>query len=44
MFEAKLQSFDEQADPSKGAERVDRLRVELARRKLDGFVVGHADT
>jgi Xaa-Pro aminopeptidase len=43
MFEAKFQSFEEKADPTQGAERVAKLRTELARRKLDGFVVGHAD-
>jgi Xaa-Pro aminopeptidase len=43
MFEAKFQSFEERADPTKGAERVARLRAELAKRKLDGFVVTTAD-
>ncbi len=43
MFEAKFQSFEETADPSKGAERVAKLRVELAKRKLDGIVVTRAD-
>ena len=43
MFEAKFQSFEERADPTKGAERVARLRTELAKRKLDGFVVTTAD-
>ena len=43
MFEAKFQSFEERADPTRGAERVARLRAELAKRKLDGFVVTTAD-
>jgi Xaa-Pro aminopeptidase len=43
MFEAKFQSFEERADPTKGAERVAKLRAELAKRKLDGFVVTTAD-
>jgi Xaa-Pro aminopeptidase len=43
MFEAKFQSFEEKADPTKGAERVARLRAELARRKLDAFLATTAD-
>jgi Xaa-Pro aminopeptidase len=43
MFEAKFQSFDEKTDPSKGIERIATLRTELARRKLDGFIVSRAD-
>ena len=43
MFEAKFQSFEERADPTRGAERVARLRAELAKRRLDGFVVTTAD-
>ncbi len=43
MFEAKFQSFEERADPSKGAERVKKLRAELKKRKLGGFVVSRAD-
>jgi Xaa-Pro aminopeptidase len=43
MFRAKFQSFEEAASSSKGAERLSRLRAELARRGLDGFVVAHAD-
>jgi len=43
MFKAEFQSFAEKADPSKGAERVAKLRSELARRKLDGFIVTTAD-
>ena len=43
MFRAKFQSFEESGDSSKGAERLRRLRAELERRGLDGFVVAHAD-
>jgi Xaa-Pro aminopeptidase len=43
MFEARLQTFDAKTDPSKARERVAALRVELAKRKLDGFIVPRAD-
>ena len=43
MFEARLQSFTETADPSQGAARLAALRAELRRRELDGFVVPRAD-
>jgi Xaa-Pro aminopeptidase len=43
MFEAKFQSFDEKTDPSRGKERVAALRAELAKRKLDGFIVPRTD-
>jgi Xaa-Pro aminopeptidase len=43
MFRAKFQSFEEAASSSKGAARLARLRAELERRGLDGFVVSHAD-
>ena len=43
MFEARLQSFEETADPSQGAGRLQALRAELQRRGLDGFVVPRAD-
>jgi Xaa-Pro aminopeptidase len=43
MFEAKFQSFEERADPTKGAERIAKLRAELAKRKLDGFFLTTAD-
>ena len=43
MFDARLQSFDDSADPSQGAARVLALRQDLARRGLDGFVVPRAD-
>lgn len=38
-----FQSFETVADPSQGVERVARLRAELKRRELDGFLVPRAD-
>jgi Xaa-Pro aminopeptidase len=38
-----FQSFDSTADPAQGVERVASLRVEMARRGLDGFLVPRAD-
>ena len=38
-----FQTFDEIADPSHGAERLKRLRAELTRRGLDGFLVPPGD-
>ena len=38
-----FQTFDTEADPSKGAERVAGLRGWLAERNLDGFLVPRAD-
>ena len=43
MFESLFQTFEETADPTKGAERVAALRAELRERGLDGFVVPRAD-
>jgi Xaa-Pro aminopeptidase len=43
MFESLYQSFEDQADPSRGANRIAALRAELSRLKLDGFLVPHAD-
>lgn len=43
MFESLYQSFEVQADPSQGRERVAALRGELARLRLDGFLVPRAD-
>jgi Xaa-Pro aminopeptidase len=43
MFEAKFQSFSEKTDPSKGKERLAALRAELAKRKLDGFIIPRTD-
>jgi Xaa-Pro aminopeptidase len=40
---AMFQDFDEVNDPSKGKERVARLRAWLAGRQLDGFIVPRAD-
>jgi len=38
-----FQTFETEADPSKGAERVAQLRGWLAERNLDGFLVPRAD-
>lgn len=38
-----FQTFDDQSDASRCAERVAALRAELARRGLDGFIVPRAD-
>ena len=43
MFEAKFQTFDDNADPAASAPRLIALRTELARRGLTGFIVPHAD-
>ena len=43
MFESLFQSFEETADPTKGAERVKALRAKLRDLNLDGFVVPRAD-
>jgi Xaa-Pro aminopeptidase len=40
---AQFQVFDDVADPSHGTVRIARLRAELRRRGLDGFVVPRAD-
>jgi Xaa-Pro aminopeptidase len=40
---AQFQDFDDVADPSQGTVRIARLREELRRRGLDGFVVPRAD-
>lgn len=40
---SRFQTFDDATDPSQGPERIARLRAELARRGLDGFVVPRAD-
>jgi Xaa-Pro aminopeptidase len=40
---AMFQSFDNENDPSKGAERVAKLRDWLAQKGLDGFLVPRAD-
>ncbi|WGJ14980.1 aminopeptidase P family protein [Methylocapsa sp. D3K7] len=43
MFESLFQSFQDLADPSQSASRVAALRAELARLRLDGFLVPRAD-
>ncbi|MGO9132676.1 MAG: aminopeptidase P family protein [Methylovirgula sp.] len=43
MFESLFQSFDEIADSSQSATRIAALRSELARLRLDGFIVPRAD-
>jgi Xaa-Pro aminopeptidase len=40
---ARFQSFDDSADPTASGPRVAKLRAEMARRGLDGFVVPRAD-
>jgi Xaa-Pro aminopeptidase len=40
---SRFQSFDEGADPAQGAARIAKLRAELARRGLGGFLVPRAD-
>ena len=37
------QSFDEHADPSFGARHLPRIRAEMARMRLDGFLIPHED-
>lgn len=43
MFESKFQSFEDAADPARGTAHLVRLRAELDRRGLDGFIVPRAD-
>ncbi len=43
MFESLHQTYDDAADPTQGAPRLKALREELARRKLHGLLVPHAD-
>jgi Xaa-Pro aminopeptidase len=43
MFEARFQTFDDSSERAQSADRVERLRAELKRRSLDGFVVPRAD-
>ncbi|HVL70647.1 MAG TPA: aminopeptidase P family protein [Beijerinckiaceae bacterium] len=40
---SRFQSFEERTDPAQGRERIARLRTELAKRGLSGFVVPRAD-
>jgi Xaa-Pro aminopeptidase len=43
MFEARLQSFDDNSERAASAGRLAALRAELKRRRLDGFIVPRAD-
>jgi Xaa-Pro aminopeptidase len=43
MFEAHFQSFEDRSERAEGAPRVAALRAELAKRRLDGFIVPRAD-
>src|ERR1700692_3068338 len=43
MFESRFHTFDDSSERSESAGRVERLRAELTRRGLDGFVVPRAD-
>jgi Xaa-Pro aminopeptidase len=43
MFEARFQSFDDSHEAAATPARLERLRAELKRRELDGFVVPRAD-
>jgi Xaa-Pro aminopeptidase len=43
MFEARFQSFDDSHEPAAAPARLERLRGELKRRGLDGFIVPRAD-
>jgi Xaa-Pro aminopeptidase len=40
---ARFQSFDDTADPAASGSRIAKLRAEIARRGLDGFIVPRAD-
>jgi Xaa-Pro aminopeptidase len=42
-MEPRFQVFDDPAEPSQGPARIARLRAELARRGLHGFIVPRAD-
>src|ERR1700686_4017150 len=43
MFEAHFQSFEDRSERTESAPRVEALRVELAKRSLDGFIVPRPD-
>jgi Xaa-Pro aminopeptidase len=43
MFEAKFQSFADEASSAQSAERLSALRAELKRQNLEGFLVPRAD-
>ena len=36
---SRFQTFDESTSPANGAERIKKLRAELARRGYDGYIV-----
>ena len=40
---SRFQTFDESTSPANGAERIKKLRAELARRGYDGYIVPRAD-
>ena len=40
---ARFQSFDDSADPAASGPRIAKLRAEMARRGLNGFIVPRAD-
>src|SRR3712207_2547162 len=40
---SRFQLFDDSADPSQGAPRIAKLRAELVRRGLAGFIIPRAD-
>ena len=40
---AQFQFFDDTTSPAQGPERIDKLRAEMGRRGLDGFIVPRAD-
>ena len=43
MTEARFQSFEDPSDRAMSGPRLEALRAELARRRLTGFVIPHAD-
>ena len=43
MFQSQFQTFTDDSHGAHGAERLARLRAELARRGLDGFLIPRAD-
>src|SRR6202043_2276066 len=43
MIEARFQSFEDRSDRAVSGPRLEALRAELARRRLTGFVIPHAD-
>src|SRR5271157_6491868 len=43
MIDARFQSFEDRSDRAVSGPRLEALRAELARRRLAGFVIPHAD-